>query len=292
MNQIPLLGTGLNGLVGSKFTMDFANSYDFDNMDLRNPVRPVDITSDKQVLSVLSKSEAEFVVHMAAFTDVTGAWQQTGDTNGSCYMVNVKGTENLVKACEETGKHLIYLSTAYVFDGEKEDLYTETDKTNPIEWYGKTKALAEEIVQNSNINWTILRIDQPFRNDRFDKVDTLHRVLDGMKNGKLYPQFADHHFGPTYINDLAKIIDFIIRQKMTGLYHASSGESWTDFEFAKFINETFNLNFDLQEGSLAKYLETSNRPYQKNTALNIDKLKGSLDFELKNIKIAIKETEL
>ncbi len=290
MNSIPLLGTGLNGLVGSKFVADFKDTYDFDNLDLRNPLRPVDITNEKQVLSVVSNSEAQFLVHMAAFTDVTGAWQQTGDTNGLCYQVNVKGTENLVKACAQTGKHLIYLSTAYVFDGEKKEMYVETDKTNPIEWYGKTKALAEEVIQNSNINWTILRIDQPFRNDSFSKVDTLHRVLEGMKNNKLYPQFSDHYFGPTYINDLAKIIDYVIRQKVTGLYHASSGESWTDFEFAEFINQKFDLKFDLKSGSLAEYLKTSNRPYQKNTALNTDKLKSGLDFALKSIKEAIGET--
>lgn len=292
MNKIPLLGTGLNGLIGSKFVADFTNTYDFDNLDLRNPARPVDITNEKQIRSVLSNSKAEFVVHMAAFTDVTGAWQQTGDKNGACYKVNVKGTENLVKICAETGKHLIYLSTAYVFDGEKKEMYVETDKTNPIEWYGKTKALAEEAIQNSSIDWTILRIDQPFRNDPFEKVDTLHRVIEGMKTAKLYPQFGDHHFGPTYINDFVKIIDFVIRQKMTGLYHASSGESWTDFEFAKAISETLGLNFEVKEGSLAKYLETSNRPYQKNTALNIDKIRASLDFEMKNIKEVIKETIL
>ncbi len=290
MNKIPLLGTGLNGLVGSKFTADFADKYDFDNLDLRNALRPVDITNEKQVLSVVADSKAEFVVHMAAYTDVTGAWQQTDDVSGICYQVNVKGTENLVKACAQTGKHLIHLSTAYVFDGEKEEMYLETDKTNPIEWYGKTKALAEEVIQKSSIDWTILRIDQPFRNDSFEKVDTLHRILEGMKNNKLYPQFTDHYFGPTYINDLAKIIDYVIRRKSTGLYHASSGESWSDFEFAQFINQNFNLNFDLKKGSLAQYLQTSNRPYQKNTALNIDLLKLGLDFELKNIKEAIKET--
>jgi len=290
MNKIPLLGTGLNGLIGSKFVMDFSNKYDFDNLDLRNSLRPVDITDERQILAVLGSSEAKFVVHMAAFTDVTGAWEQTNDTNGVCYQVNVKGTENLVKACEKTNKHLIHLSTAYVFDGEKEDMYLETDKTNPIEWYGKTKALAEEVIQNSNADWTILRIDQPFRNDAFTKVDTLHRVLEGMKNNKLYPQFVDHRFGPTYINDFVKIIDLVITKKLTGLYHASSGESWTDFEFAKAINYTFGFNFDVQEGSLAKYLETSNRPYQKNTALNIDKLRPYLDFDLKNIKQAIGET--
>lgn len=292
MNKIPLLGTGLNGLIGSKFMTDFANKYDFDNLDLRSTIRPIDITSEQQVYDVLSVSPSEFVVHMAAFTDVTGAWQQTGDKNGACYQVNVEGTANLVRACAQTGKHLIYISTAYVFDGERSEPYLETDKPNPIEWYGQTKAMAEEVVQNSAIDWTILRIDQPFRNESFDKVDTLHRVIEGMKTGKLYPQFGDHHFGPTYINDFAKVIDFVIRQKMTGLYHASSGESWTDFDFAKMVAETLGIDFDVKEGSLAKYLETSNRPYQKNTALCIDKIKTKLDFKLRSVREAVAETEL
>ncbi len=292
MQKVPILGTGLNGLIGSKFVAHFKETYDFDNLDLRNPQRPIDITNEKQVFAAVAASEAKFLIHMAAFTDVTGAWQQTGDENGLCYQVNVTGTKNLVKACEQTGKHFIHLSTAYVFDGEKKEMYVETDKTNPIEWYGKTKALAEEIIQASRLDWTILRIDQPFRNDSFEKIDTLHRILEGMKNHKLYPQFSDHYFGPTYINDLAKIIDLVIRQKITGLYHASSGESWTDFAFAKLIKETFKLEFPLQEGSLAEYLKTSNRPYQKNTALNIDRLKNLLDFKLKSVKEAIKETNL
>lgn len=287
-----ILGTGLNGLVGSKLLADFQNTYDFTNLDLRNPVQPVDITNAKQVMAVVSQSPAQYLVHLAAYTDVTGAWQQSGDKNGSCYQINVEGTRNIVEACKASNKHLIHISTAYVFDGEKTGPYLETDATNPIEWYGQTKAMAEEVVMSSQANWTILRIDQPFRNDSFTKVDTLHRVIDGMKSGKLYPQFADHYFGPTYINDFVKVIDFVIRKNLTGLYHASSGESWTDFEFAKLVQSALNIDFTVQPGSLAQYLQTSNRPYQKNTALSINLLKDSLDFELKSIQEAVRETIL
>lgn len=290
MSKIPLIGTGLNGLVGSKFVSDFSEIYEFQNLDLRNQINPVDITNEKQVITAIVNSKAKYVVHMAAYTDVTGAWQQTGDKTGPCYMVNVIGTKNLVKACNESGKHLIYLSTAYVFDGEKKEPYIESDAANPIEWYGQTKANAEEDVINNSNNWTVLRIDQPFRNDNFVKVDTLHRVIEGIKELSLYPQFSDHYFGPTYINDFVKIIDLVIRKNISGLFHASSGETWSDFEFARAVNEILNLKFEVKSGSLTKYLETSNRPYQKNTSLNIDKLGKHLDFKLKSIKEAIGET--
>jgi dTDP-4-dehydrorhamnose reductase len=261
MNKIPVLGTGLNGLVGSRFVKDFSDKYDFDNLDLRDPNRPVDITNAEQIMEILQNSPAKYIVHFAAFTDVSAAWEQSGDKNGVCYQVNVKGTENIIKACQATGKHLIHISTAYVFDGEKEGLYTEEDPVNPIEWYGETKMLAEKAIQEAeNLKWTILRIDQPFRSDAFEKVDTAHRIIEGIKLGKLYPQFADHYFGPTFIDDFAKVLDFFIRTGETGLFNASSGEKWTDYDFAKLINDSLELGFEVQKGSLTEYLEKTNRP--------------------------------
>ncbi|MFZ5437876.1 MAG: SDR family oxidoreductase [Patescibacteria group bacterium] len=284
-----ILTTGLNGLVGSRFALDFKNEYSFDNLDLRDEKQPTDITNYDQVLNRFQNSIATHVIHLAAYTDVTGAWQQTGDKNGIAYQVNVVGTENVVKAAETTNKHVIYVSTAYVFDGEKKELYTEEDTPKPIEWYGETKYLAEEIVKQAQCPWTILRIDQPFRADSFEKVDTAHRVMKGIKEGSLYPQFTNHYFGPTYVNDFAKIMDFIIRTSPTGLFHASSGESWTDYDFAVAINDIHQLGGKIGQGDLEVYLASSERPYQRNTAMSNKKLLEILDFELKTIRQALAE---
>jgi dTDP-4-dehydrorhamnose reductase len=287
-----ILGTGLHGLVGSRLLKDYADRYHFDNLDVRDPRRPVDITNFQQVLTACQNSPAKVLVHFAAFTDVTAAWQQNGDKTGSCYQVNVEGTKNVLKACQETGKRLIHISTAYVFNGEKTEPYREDDARQPIEWYGQTKAWAEELVEKSEIPWTILRIDQPFRSDGFAKIDTLHRIIQGLQQKTLYPQFRDHYFGPTYINDFVRVIDWVIRKEKTGLYHASSGESWSDYDFAKNVNEILQLSGDVQGSDLAEYLKTLQRPYQKNTALSCDKLKAELDFTLKSVRQAIAETEL
>lgn len=290
--KTPLLTTGLNGLIGSRFALDFGETYEFDNLDLRDAQQPTDIINYDQVLKRFQNSKATHVVHLAAYTDVTGAWQQTDDTNGAAYKVNVVGTENIVKAAEATRKRIIYVSTAYVFDGEKKELYTEQDQPKPIEWYGKTKWLAEEVVKKSTAPWTVLRIDQPFRSDSFEKVDTVHRVIQGIKEGKLHPQFTNHYFGPTYVNDFGKVLDFVVRTSPTGIYHASSGESWTDFEFAKLINETLKLGGDIKEGDLEAYLAKSERPYQRNTAMNTEKLVKILDFKQKTIREAMTEVKI
>ncbi len=283
-----ILTTGLNGLIGSKLAKDFDQTYQFENLDLLHPTQPVDITQYDQVMARFeAAASAEYVVHFAAYTDVTGAWNQRGDKTGVAYKVNVGGTENLIKACAATGKHLIHISTAYVFDGKQTHPYLETDPISPIEWYGQTKAWAEELVQNSAIPWTMLRIDMPFRSDAFPKLDYAHKLIKGMIEGKLYPQFNNHYVGPTFIDDFVKVIDFIIRTKTPGLFHASSGEQWTDYDFAKTVNEKLNLGFNVTAGDLTSYLASLERPYQQNTALNCEKLKAILDFKMDTVTEAI-----
>jgi len=287
-NSLPtILGTGLSGLIGSKISDLYQDKYNFVNLDISHPTNPVDITHFDQVKRALD-TEAEYVLHCAAFTDVTKAWEQKDDTSGLAYKVNVLGTQNIVAACQQTGKHLLHISTAYVFDGEKEGLYSESDLTSPIEWYGQTKALAEEAVQASNGAWTILRIDQPFRSDPFPRKDLVHRVISGLENDSLPPLFINHFFGPTFIDDFAQVIDWVIRTKTTGLFHASSGEKWTDFEFGKAIQTALNLSGEVKPGKLEDYLKKSSRPYQRNTALDNSKLVTALDFELTPIREALR----
>ncbi len=284
-----IIGTGLNGLIGSKLLEDFSDKYTFGNIDRLDEKNPIDITKPQEVLDFMSASDAEFVVHFAAFTDVTKAWEQRDDLNGAAYQVNVRGTKNVVDAAEQTGKHLIHISTAYVFDGEKESMYSEEDAVSPIEWYGQTKALAEEQVMKSAGDWTILRIDQPFRSDEFPKVDLAHRIIAGLKSDKLYPQFIDHYIGPTFIDDFVKVIDWVIRTHTTGLFHASSGEKWSDYDLAQMINKELKLGKEVKKGELASYLKTLNRPYQKNTSLDCTKLTALLDFKQNTIPEAIKK---
>lgn len=283
-----IIGTGLNGLVGSKLSQAYEDKYSFLNIDRLDPVSPIDITDYDQLAAFVSASDAPFIIHFAAFTDVTKAWEQRGDTNGVAYQVNVVGTQNMVKVAEATGKQLVHISTAYVFDGEKEGSYTESDSVHPIEWYGETKAKAEEAVFNSTGPWTVLRIDQPFRSNSFPKVDVAHRIKSGLAAGTLYPQFVDHYIGPTFIDDFVKVLEWVIRTKTTGLFHATAGEKVSDYEFATLINNAQNLGAEVKKGQLSEYLKTLNRPYQKNTALNCEKLTSLLDFRQMTLADAVK----
>lgn len=273
MTKKHILGTGLSGLVGSKLVEMFSQQYEFQNLDLS---MGVDITDEKLVHDAVEKSPAETIIHFAAFTDVTRAHQEQGDRTGVTYKVNVIGTKNIAQAAKKFGKHLIHISTAYVFDGEKEGLYVESDPMHPIEWYGQTKAWAEEEVVNSGVEYTILRIDQPYRQDDFPKPDILHRIKKGLEEGTLPPMFTDHTFTATSIETFSEWIQQIIEKKITGLYHATTDAMTTDYQFAQKVKEQFGLSAEIREGSLIEFLKTANRPYQKNTAMDNAKLKKVL----------------
>lgn len=287
-----IITTGINGLVGSVFRSQFGNQYEMINLGLDEAGRATDITDLSAVEEVVqSEPDADTILHLAAYTDVTGAFEQTGDKDGLVYRVNVNGTKNLVEMASSYNKRLILISTAYVFDGEKKEMYVETDEPNPIEWYGQTKRWAEEAVLEANLpSSLILRIDQPFASQAHEKPDVVQRLISGMKAGNLYPQFKNHYFGPTFIDDFAKVMDFALRhQEMQGIYHTASGEQWTDFELANLVREKAGLDYEVKAGDLEEYLKTLTRPYQRNTAMSVEKLRGILDFKLKTVAEAVDE---
>lgn len=101
-----------------------------------------DITNLKSIQNFKDKEKIDLIVHCAAYTDVEGA--QTD--RGNCYKVNVEGTKNL----NILHKPILYISTEYVFDGEKGN-YTEKDFPNPQNYYALTKYLGERTVENGKI---------------------------------------------------------------------------------------------------------------------------------------------
>lgn len=271
--RMKILGTGLSGLVGSKFVELTKARHTFENLDFSTGV---DILNESQVHEAFAKSNSEVVVHFAAFTDTASAFAQDGDTDGLAYRVNVLGTRNIATASEQTGKHLIHISTAYVFDGTKEGKYVEDDPRHPIEWYGQTKAWAEEEVEKICSKYSILRIDRPYRLDAFPKLDLLHKIKKQLEEGSLPPQFSDTRWTPTSIEKFSEILDSCCEQKPQGIYHTTTEPEYSDYTFAQWVKQYYRIDGEVQEGSLTEYLATHPRPYQRNTALDTSKIQHTL----------------
>ena len=240
----------------------------------------LDITNQKKVSEIIRDYKPDIIIHLAAMTDVDGCEKKPE----IAFDVNVKATENLLTSFK--GK-FIYISTDYVFDGEKGP-YLEDDKVNPISVYGKTKLYGENLVQQSDIDWVILRSNIIFSYSDRTKASFVNWVVDSLKKRQMITVVNDQWNNPTWTNDLAKVISKIIEKDINGLYHYGGRDYLNRLEFAKMIASTFGL-----DGSLIKPITTSElnwlaqRPLK--SGLYTNKIELDLGIEALPIQKALDE---
>ncbi|MDP2637741.1 MAG: SDR family oxidoreductase [Candidatus Levybacteria bacterium] len=233
-----ILGTGLTGLVGSRLVELLGDKYEFENLSRSTGV---DIVNKENVLEKIKSSDAQIVLHMAAKTDVDGCEKdKTLGEAGEAWKINVEGTRNVADACLETNKKLIYISTDFVFDGEK-NIYVEDDIPNPINWYGATKYEGEKIVKVLETPWIIARIAYPYRAN-FPKVDFARAILKRLKEGFPVMAVVDHIFTPTLIDDIALGIEDLIQNNGNGIFHVVGSQSLSPYDACFTIAKEFNLD--------------------------------------------------
>ena len=161
-----VIGTGLSGLVGSRIIELLSDHIRFESLGLENGI---DITNHKSVFDVLTKSTADWVFHLAAYTDVQKAEKEREKGKESvAWQVNVEATKNIVEICHTTRKHLLYIDTDYAFDGTKK-IYEETDTPNPEGWYAITKTEGAKHVLSLGIHGLVIRIANPYRSNPIGK---------------------------------------------------------------------------------------------------------------------------
>jgi len=197
----------------------------------------LDITNKKHVEKLIRNYKPDIIIHLAAMTDVDGCEKDPE----MAFDINVGATENLLKNFK--GK-FIYVSTDYVFDGE-EGPYHEDDKVNPVSVYGKTKLYGENLVQESDIDWIILRSNIIFSYNDRTKASFVNWVVDSLKKKQMITVVNDQWNNPTWTNDLANVMSMMIEKNISGLYHYGGGDFLNRYEFAKMIASSFSLDRQL-----------------------------------------------
>lgn len=266
MDKVLLFGG--NGLVGSRFIELFSKAF-----EIKSPTaEEVDILSKENIQSIVLEFNPDVIINFAAYTNVEEAENQVNDQNGICYRVNVLGVKNISEVCKDLGKYLIHISTDYVFDGQKDLPYTEEDQPNPINWYGRTKFLAEEEVKKAGGKNCIVRISMPYRAKYELKRDIARFFLGELREGKEVRGIDDQSTTPTFIDNIARALSEIIKNRVEGIYHVAAKSQVSVFEFAKTIAKTFSLDVSLVKSvSLAEYAASKKAKILKNSALDVSK---------------------
>ena len=168
------------------------------------------------------------VIHAAAFTNVDGC-ESDPDT---AYRANGLGTRNVAVAADEAGAAVAYVSTDYVFDGSQDDPYTEFDRPNPINVYGRSKLAGEIFVREFCRRYWIVRTSWLFGKHGKNFVQTFLRLA--RENDEI--RVVNDQIGsPTYTRHLAAKIAEIVSSSRFGTYHVTNAGSCSWFQFAQEI---------------------------------------------------------
>lgn len=224
-----------------------------------------DLTNEEQTKSFILNYRPEVVIHCAAYTTVDKA----EDERDLCYAVNVLGTRYIAQACKELDAKMVYISTDYVFDGEKEEPYEVTDTPNPVNYYGLTKYLGEQEVQKNSDKFFIVRTSWVFGKNGNNFVKTMLKLGQERKEIKVV---CDQVGSPTYTYDLAKLLCDMIQTDKYGVYHATNEGYCSWYEFACEIFKMAGMDVNVIPIRSEKYPTKVKRP--RNSILskkNLDK---------------------
>jgi dTDP-4-dehydrorhamnose reductase len=232
----------------------------------------MDYISKEDIGNVFSAAKPDVVVHCGAISKPDECEQN----KEAAFLSNVTGTINLLEAAAKQEAHFIFLSTDFVFSGEK-GFYKEEDERFPVNYYGETKVLAEDEVMKYAFNWTIVRTVLVYGKTFSGRENIVTNTAKALQQGKSLKIFDDQVRTPTYVEDLAAGIVVIIEKEKSGIYHLSGEDVKTPYDIA--VDTARLLGHDVSQITPVKAHEFDQpalRPAK--TGFNIRKAKEEIGF--------------
>lgn len=228
-----ILLIGKNGLLGREITHAFSNKGNDEFFALNHA--DLDITDKDALFLTLKDLQPDHVINAAAFTFV----DECESKKEFVMTVNGYANGNLAEICKDIGCHLTYFSTDYVFDGTKENDYTEDDDTSPLNVYGRSKLLGEQLIQQNTDKYYIIRTSWLFGMHGRNFVTTM---LDLAKKGGEIKVVDDQIGKPTFSHDLAGAVFDMMHDTVpeSGIYHLVNEHKTSWYHFAKKIFDATN----------------------------------------------------
>lgn len=245
-----VLVTGANGMLGQDLCPILEDEgYEVVETDIHN----LDITNLDMVRNVLISEKPDYVIHCAAYTNVDKAEEDIETAR----QINSKGTENIAKVCAEIDSTLVYISTDYVFAGDKNEPYLCTDEEKPLNNYGLTKYEGEQAVKKYCSKYYIARTSWLYGVHGKNFVETMISLSD-----KPELKVVDDQKGcPTWTVELSKGIVNLIKNKNYGTYHVCGAGETTWYGFAKEIFEQMKLDVNLKPCTTNEFPRPAKRPH-------------------------------
>ena len=225
-----------------------------------------DITNEQYLGKAIRDAKA--VINCAAYTNVEKAESEAN----LAYQVNGTAVGRLGVLARQANIWVLHISTDFVFDGESDRPYLETDTPNPINAYGRSKLDGEQLLVESGCNHCIMRLEWTYG---LHGNDFVTKLMKKTETDKLLKVVDDQVGSPTATTEVAKVICRLLRKKPEGLFHFASAGYVSRFEMAKFILDKLNVSVELSGCKTSDYVSAAVRPL--NSRFDCSKIKALLD---------------
>lgn len=250
---------GANGQLGSKFAEEFTlNGVDFSAYGSDE----CNISEYNEVKEVLQADKPSVILNCAAYNLV----DQAEINNVPAFLVNQTGAENIAKAAEVDKTFFVHFSTDYVFDGTKGTSYTELDRTNPINEYGKSKLAGENIISDILDNYLIFRLSWVYGKGRRNFI---FKLLQWASTNNSINITSNETSIPSSTDMIVSATINAIKAGLNGLYHLTPNGKASRFEWAKEVVRHLSLKVQLNPVEIEHFNLPAKRPPDTSMSNNI-----------------------
>jgi len=284
-----LLVLGGSGLIGNALLKNSKNEFDILTTFYKNHISIKNVRSFQysfpndlnNLRELLEKEKPDVLVNTMGYSNIDFCELNKSDTE----MLHVEVTEKICKLCENIGTKQIFLSSDYVFDGEKGN-YSETDVPNPVNYYGLSKLKAEQLILKNPIN-TIIRTSVIYDWDY--RARFFNSVIKNLQNNQEINATTDVYNSVTFLDNLVESIFKVITLNQNGIFHVVDSACVNRFEFAEMIAKIFRL-----DKNLIKTVSVQDEPKNiakrpKNACLDNSKAKKELGLGFNTIEEGVRK---
>ena len=296
MNKQAIIVSGRNGQLGSEL-FDIAALYPQYEFIFFSKAA-LDISDEQKLKEIFEQYRPSFFINAAAYTAVDKAETE----QEKAYIINAEAVGHIARQCGIYNTHLIHISTDYVFNGRNNIPYKEEDICDPVNYYGYTKWLGEELALNNNTAiTTVIRTSWVYSMHGNNFVKTMLRLMSERDEINVV---NDQLGSPTYARDIAEVIMEIVgRQRSTvngqqltvngqrsaanGIFHFSNNGIISWYDFAVAIRDIKKLNCSINPIPSSSYPTPAKRPAY--SGMSKDKIVSVFNIQLKEWRESLVE---